>query len=298
MEKIKKIDIHAHVNPFTRFTKESIYPLISPEDLLDYYEKLNVEKGILLPIVSQEGSGDILPNQYVMLAKEQYPDRFYWFCNVDPRALSNSDKTDFTEILNFYKENGAKGYGELTSNVYFDDPKLDNLFSQLEELDMPVIFHTSPYPGYNYGAVDEMNFPRLEKMLKKHKNLKFIGHSQPFWAHISADLKEEERNGFPTGKVIPGRIHQLLKDYGNLYCDISANSGRNAMMRDRDHAIRFFTEFSDRIFYGCDICNLGSVIHYQFCDFLDEMYESGELDAKVYKKIVRENALNILKLEK
>ena len=241
LERIRKIDIHAHVNPFKHL---SLHSIITPEEQFEYYDKLGVEKGIILPIVSPEGGMDILPNQYAMLSVEKYPDKFYWFCNVDPRSHENSEKCDLSVLLNFYKERGAKGLGELTSNLYFDDPKMDNLFSHLEELDMPVLFHTSPKPNYNYGAVDEMNFPRLEKMLKKHKKLKFIGHSQPFWAHISKDLKEEERNGFPTGKVIPGRITELMREYPNLYCDISANSGRNAMMRDRDHAIKFFTEFS------------------------------------------------------
>ena len=50
-------------------------------------------------------------------------------------------------------------------------------------------------------------------------------------------------------------LFELMREYGNLYCDLSANSGRNAMMRDPDFASNFLTEFADRIYYGADVCS-------------------------------------------
>jgi hypothetical protein len=81
-----------------------------------------------------------------------------------------------------------------------------------------------------------------------------LGHSQVFWSEISGDNSDEIRNGYPKGKVTPGRITALMRKYDNLYCDLSAGSGMNAMMRDKEHAVSFFREFADRILYGCDIC--------------------------------------------
>jgi predicted TIM-barrel fold metal-dependent hydrolase len=134
-------------------------------------------------------------------------------------------------------------------------------------------------------------------MLKKHKNLKFIGHSQPFWSHISKDLDPKNIEIGEDGKVIPGRITELMREYENLYCDISAGSGKGAITRDREHSLSFFTEFSDRIFFGTDFCP--SVIDINtrpMIAFIDDLVESGEIEESVYKKICRENAINILKI--
>lgn len=295
MEKIKKIDIHAHLNVYPQY---DFGIGVTVEQLLGLYEGLEVEKSVLLPIVSPEGQLLKFDNYDAISVVEQYPDKFEWFCNVDPRSVDNSEKSDFSKMLTMYKDKGAKGVGEMTSNIYVDDPKMDNLFSYLEEYQMPLLFHMSPRLGFNYGMVDDLGMPRLEKMLKKHKKLKFIGHSQPFWAEMSGDLTEDQRNGFPTTKVVTGRITKLMREYDNLYCDISANSGRNAFMRDREHAISFLTEFSDRIFYGCDICGMGNPIHLMFKEFLDGLAESGELKFEDYKKICRDNAIKLLNLDK
>lgn len=295
MEKIKKIDIHAHAVGIKEIPPSSI--TIRAEELLDIYEKIDVEKAVLLPIVSPEGQTFLMPNESIIEIVERYPDKFYWFCNVDPRTAPNSATTDLSKYLNYYKEKGARGVGELTSNLYFDDPKMDNLFYHCEECEMPIIFHVSPAPGVNYGAVDEIGLPRLEKMLKKHPKLKFIGHSQPFWAEMSADITEEFRNRYPKGKVTDGRIAKLLREYDNLYCDLSAGSGANAIMRDPEYAESFLNEFADRILYGCDICEIGPSFPYKFSDFLENMRESGTLKEENYRKICRENAEKILGLK-
>ena len=50
MEKVKKIDIHAHATPFPQYfpkfeANECTMP--SVETMLDFYDKLNIEKGAL-----------------------------------------------------------------------------------------------------------------------------------------------------------------------------------------------------------------------------------------------------------
>jgi predicted TIM-barrel fold metal-dependent hydrolase len=69
------------------------------------------------------------------------------------------------------------------------------------------------------------------------------------------------------------------------------------MMRDRDHAIKFFNEFSDRIFYGTDFCPSVLEINTKpMINFIDGLLASGDICEDVYKKIVRENAIRILKV--
>ena len=134
-------------------------------------------------------------------------------------------------------------------------------------------------------------------MLKKHPKLKFIGHSQPFWAELSADITEEFRNRYPKGKVTEGRIAELLRKYDNLYCDLSAGSGANSMMRDPEYAEKFLNEFADRIFFGCDICDAKAAFPFKFSDFLEQMRADGRLKEENYRKICRENAERVLGLK-
>ena len=113
---------------------------------------------------------------------------------------------------------------------------------------------------------------------------------------MSADNTEQTRNTYPKGKVIPGRIWELMREYSNLYCDLSAGSGANALMRDRDNAVAFLTEFQDRIYYGCDICASVNRHPYLLNEFLDTLMADGSLSETVYRKICRENALALLGL--
>jgi predicted TIM-barrel fold metal-dependent hydrolase len=201
-------------------------------------------------------------------------------------------------LLNHYKKLGAKGVGELTANLYVDDPKMEHFFCACEACDLPVTIHIAPVANEDYGIYDDVGLPRLEKVLANHPNLKIIGHSQAFWAEISGDLKPEERGVYPTGPVVEGgTITRLMRKYPNLYCDLSAGSGSNAMMRDPEHTARFFEEFSDRVMYACDICTVHCEFTFEFRAFLDKMLDDGKLSAENYKKILRENAIRILKLD-
>ena len=301
MKDVKKIDIHAHAIPWPQYTPPSQdrpSTMLTPNELFDeYYDKLNVEKTVLLPIVSPEAQYTVFPSEAVKFLVDQDPERLLWFCNVDPRAIGNATDTDLGYLLEHYKKLGAKGVGELTSNLYADDPKTDNLFSYCEELDLPVTIHIAPEPTGFYGIVDELGLPRIEKMLKKHPKLKILGHSQPFWAEIGDNVTNENRNRYVKGEVRNGRLPELLRRYENLYCDLSAGSGANAMMRDREHAAAFLAEFSDRVLWGCDICRHGQTFPFEFDAFLTSMRESGELSEENYVKLVRGNACKLLELK-
>ena len=300
MEQIKKIDVHAHCAAWPEY--EPAYPdngtkkLSVPEIFEKFYKRLNVERAVLLPGTSPEGSLSSIPSSINKFLADSYPDKLFWFCNVDPRQLSNSPDANLGYLLEFYKSIGAKGVGELTCNLYADDPLIDNLFEYCAELDLPVTVHIAPALGSYYGIVDDLGLPRLEKMLKKHPKLKIFGHSQPFWSEIGRNTAET-RNTYPTGKVEGGRLPELLREYPNLYCDLSAGSGANALMRDREHAARFIEEFSDRIMYGCDICSPLNTFPFAFDEFLTDMRAKGEISEANYKKLVRENAIRILDLK-
>lgn len=295
---IKKIDVHAHVCPFPEFGVpiQTGAPLLSAKEQLAIYDKLNVECGVLLPLASAEFHFEQITGLDCKMTADNNPGRFLWFCGLDPRCAGHSPSADISRVLNHYKAIGAKGVGELTAQMYVDDPMMDNFFYHCGECDMPVTIHLADKLGGCYGIIDEPGLPRLEKMLKKHKKLKIFGHSAMFWSHISADVDEKNVNSYPSGKVTPGRLTELLREYDNLYCDLSAFSGANSLMRDPEHAARFIEEFSDRIMYGCDVCWVNQTFQYDFDAFLTKMVEDGMVSVENYEKLVRGNAARLLGL--
>lgn len=269
-----------------------------PHELIEVYDKIGVEKGVLLPEIYMECSYDTANNRETLEIVNMYPDRFAWFCGIDPRQGTNSVHTDFSYFLNYYKALGARGVGEISANLYFDDPLMMNLFSHCEACDMPVIFHMGYPGGGDYGIADEFGLTHLENALKAFPKLKFLGHSQKFWSHISGDLKPEDWNGYPTGKIAPGgRIIELMRKYDNLCCDLSAGSGYTAITRDPEFTYAFMEEFSDRIFYGTDICSPRNINSpsMKLPEFLDEAMEQKYISYETYEKISRGNALKLLK---
>ena len=292
---MKKIDMHVHLKArreINRIGSGSTYCL--PEELLAKYEELGVDRGVILPEVNPECLYGSQSQEEILEVVQKYEGRFSWFCNIDPRGITNSPKADFSYWLTYYKELGAKGLGEICANLYFDDPRVENLFAHCEKNDMPVVFHIGPQLGGCYGLVDELGLPRLEKELQKFPKLKFFGHSQPFWAEISSDINDETRDDYPTGKVIPGRIVELMRKYDNLYGDMSAGSGFNAVSRDPQFGFAFIEEFQDRLFYATDICAPENDM--KLSHWLDNAVENNKISRTAYEKVCRKNAERILGL--
>ena len=298
VKNVKKIDIHVHATARPEYSP-NVYEgtsKLSAEQIIEVYDKINVEKGVLMSLTSPENSSEIITSADVKSICDKHPDRFLWFMGLDPRMAGNRADADFSYLINFNKQLGAKGIGELTAHLYVDDPMMDNLFFHAEENDMPVTIHIAPALGKGYGIVDDIHLPRLEKMLKKHKKLKILGHSQCFWSELSSDITEEYRNRYPKGKVSEGKVAHLLRNYEGLYCDFSAGSGLNALKRDPEYTARFIEEFSDRILLGYDmVCPL-NVQQYEFDTFLYQMVDDGYLSKENYYKFVRGNAEKLLKL--
>ncbi len=291
---MKKIDVHAHTSMWSEAICGLKAPIASPEQLKKNYKELNIEKGFILPILSPEARSFVQSNEEVEYVANLHSDAFFWFCNVDPRMDDNSETGDLSLIINHYKQRGAKGVGEITTNMHIDDPLMDNLFYHCCECDMPVTIHMAPQKYGTYGVIDKLGLPGLEKLLKKYPRLKVLGHSQCFWSEIGDNVTEENRDGYVKGKVTEGAIVRLLRQYPNLYCDLSATSGYNALSRDEDFAYKFIEEFGDRLLYGTDLYY--PVQDTFLADWLDKSYENGCITKNNYEKICRENAIKLFEL--
>ena len=69
------------------------------------------------------------------------------------------------------------------------------------------------------------------------------------------------------------------------------------MKQDEDFAIRFLTEFQDRLFFGTDSCNSTCDANYQGKLWFDALHDSGRLPEGVWKKICRNNAIDFFHLD-
>ena len=92
---------------------------------------------------------------------------------------------------------------------------------------MPVLMHWQ-FERYNYG------FERFHRMLERYPRVNFIGHAQTWWANIDKNHVDQTVL-YPKGPVTPGGLtDRYLTDYPNMFGDLSAGSGLNALTRDED----------------------------------------------------------------
>ena len=289
------IDIHAHVRRIPgppHMGKH--YP--TPEQLIRIYDKLGIEKGVLLPAVNPECAYVPQSNEDVIEMAERYPDRFIPFCNVDPRAMTNSPDAPLGEILRYYRDRGCKGVGEVCANLPFLNPLVQNLFRHVQDVGLPLTFHIAPQIGGAYGLYDDPGLPQLERSLQLFPKLKFLGHSQPFWAEIGRLETPADRYGYPKYPVREeGVVPKLMRRYPNLYGDLSARSGYNALARDPEYAVKFLNEFKDRLLFGTDITSPDTPT--PLVDFLSKLYRDGRISESVYYKVTRGNAVKLLGLD-
>jgi len=288
------IDIHVHAQ-YTRtvFPDAGVdYPVAS--EVVAMLDAAGIDMAVMLSHMSPEAGWRYTPPEEVLAMSRDFPGRFIPFMNLDPRMGDNSPKSDFRPMLDYYKNAGCRGVGEYTANLPFDDPLQLNVFRQVEEFGLPLIFHVAPTVGGTYGCYDELGLPRLEKVLKECPRLKFLGHSQPFWAEIGADVTPETRNGYPKGKVTPGRVVELMRRYPNLHGDLSASSGYNAIARDLDFGLAFLEEFQDRLFFGTDICHQTQDLPQ--VSLMKRLREERLISPGAYEKIAWQNANVLLNL--
>jgi predicted TIM-barrel fold metal-dependent hydrolase len=142
----------------------------------------------------------------------------------------------------------------------------------------------------NIRGKDKPGLPGLEGVLNAFPKLNFIGHGPGFWASISGDVDQKGLGGYPTGTVAPGgALDRLMAKFPNLFCDLSAGSGSNAISRDLVFGKEFLIRNQDRICFGTDYLQPGQGVP-QFQVFEEQL----ELPAEVFAKIARGNALRLV----
>jgi len=292
------IDIHVHTTAMPSILwKGGDQTLATPQELIEMYDTVGITQGVLLPNANPEGIHCVQSNEEILAIVEQYPGRFIPFCNIDPRLWNNSPEEDLSYYIGWYKDHGCRGIGEVCCNLYYDDPRVENLFCHAEQCAMPLCFHIATREGNTYGLIDELGLPRFEKAIQKFPDLVWLCHSQPWWSHISGDVDEDNWGSYPKGPVVEGgRVVELMEKYPNVYGDLSAGSGYNAVSRDPEFGYWFFDEFQDQLCFGTDICSPGGrdSVLVNLANFLNDALENDKISQGVFEKIAFKNAQRVL----
>lgn len=289
------IDIHLHVIRKAGIRRANGETFATGRELIAMMDRAGIDRGVLLPLVSPEGRHVLSSTEEILDTAREFEDRFIPFCNLDPRFDTNTPEADLRRMLEYYISQGCRGLGEITANLPFNHPMVENLFSACQSCELPVIFHIGPQAGGCYGLVDDPGLPGLERALQRFPRLKFLGHSPPFWAEIAPEYGEAGRNGYPTGPVAPGgRLPELFDRYSNLCGDLSAGSGYNAISRDPSFGYRFMEKHQDRLFFGTDICSPTNKM--PLVGHLNTALAEGKLSSEAYEKITWRNADRLLGL--
>jgi predicted TIM-barrel fold metal-dependent hydrolase len=144
-----------------------------------------------------------------------------------------------------YLERGAVVIAEQKFGVECDSPEMQRIYALAQAHNVPVLMHWQ-FKMYNYG------FERFHRMLEKYPRVNFVGHAQTWWANIDKSHKDQSVL-YPKGPVTPGGLtDRYLSDYANMYGDLSAGSGLNALTRDEGFTRDFLARHQDKLVYGSD----------------------------------------------
>ncbi|MBP6963830.1 MAG: amidohydrolase family protein [Armatimonadetes bacterium] len=238
------IDIHLHIGRlYTSMDKP-----FTADDALRFMDANGIQKACLLPIENPEETDYYVTTDQILVEAGRHPDRFIPFCNIDPRRRSADLSTDFLGMLREYRDRGCRGFGEVLAGLYVDDPRLQRIYAACGELGLPIVFHLDAL-----RCIDEKGLPRFEAMVRSFPQTIFIGHGQHFWSEISADVRDEEFSIYPKGPVKRvGPAERLIAECPNLYGDLSAGSGHNAVTRDPQFGRWLLETYQDKLLFGTD----------------------------------------------
>jgi len=174
------------------------------------------------------------------------PDRFTWFASYDV------SKPDAEQVLTQAVKDGAQGFGELKFHVAADGPELRRMYALAADLRVPLLIHFQEVDHFpNEGTWATGYAKTFAAVLKAHPKTTFIGHADAFWANVSADYRNEA--SYPSGPIARGGVTDTwLGEFPNLFADMSANSGNNALSRDPGFTPDFLKRHQDKLLFGSD----------------------------------------------
>jgi predicted TIM-barrel fold metal-dependent hydrolase len=176
---------------------------------------------------------------------ERRPGRFARSVRTDPAV------PDAETVLRDALKGGAVSIGEMKFHVALDSPEMRRVYDIAAEMNVPVMMHIQMFPHFPGEMPYNTGYPQFDKVLRAYPRTLFIGHGDLFWAHISALVPTDR--GYPAGPIkLGGLTDKWLSDFPNLYADLSANSGNNALSRDTAFTRDFIVRHQTKLLFGSD----------------------------------------------
>jgi predicted TIM-barrel fold metal-dependent hydrolase len=268
------IDIHQHTHYHGR----------TDADLIAHQRAMGVTHTVLLPAGEFYGlEADCHGNESVISLAHELPHEFSFFANEVADIPGARD-----EIKKFLRK-GAIGIGEQKFKIPCSSRYIEIIASLAREFDVPVLLHFQE-GTYNTG------FTEFYKILQKFPTVNFIAHAQTWWANI--DSKYDGKSLYPKGKVAAGGLtEKFLADYPNMFGDLSAGSGVNALTRDEEFTRGFLDRHQSKLLFGSDCADVSGII--ADCDgarIIDAVRRLASPNAQ--EKMLYANAKKLLKLRR
>jgi predicted TIM-barrel fold metal-dependent hydrolase len=176
---------------------------------------------------------------------ERRPRRFARSVRTDPSA------PDADKVLRDALKDGAVSIGEMKFHLALDSPEMRRVYDVAAEMNAPVMMHIQTFPHFPGEMPYNTGYTQFDKVLRAYPRTMFIGHGDLFWAHISALVPTDR--GYPVGPIERGGLtDKWLSDFPNLYADVSANSGNNALSRDEAFTRDFIARHQKKLLFGSD----------------------------------------------
>lgn len=278
------VDFHTHLGQ-----KWGDRPALTADELLSWMDDHRVVQAVVHPLESPEAYDYPITTNYVLEQTAPHRDRLTPAGIIDPRVrhLVEDEGGGLLGLLRRYREAGVRVFGEHKPGVAVDDPRNLELYAACAEIDLPVMFHMD-----SIRCTDTVGLPGLERALEQVPECTFVGHAQGFWASISGDVAQDQFQSYPSGEVTSrGALDRLMGQYSNLYGDLGAGSGANAIARDREFGREFIIRHADRLVWSTDYLAPG-----QNPEQLD-LYPELELPEEVRRKVYRTNSRELLRME-
>jgi predicted TIM-barrel fold metal-dependent hydrolase len=265
------------------------YHFRSVDAAIQHMDGVGIDRAVLLTGAAQDAAAAAAPTA-----------RFTRFTSAD------ATRPDAIDLLRQAARAGTHGFGEMKSQVTADGPEMRRVYELAAEVGVPVLLHFQEFTDPSSAGVFNTGIDRLPALLKAYPRTIFIGHANSFWANISANVPAGV--AYPTAPVKTGGLtDRMLADFPNLYADLSATSGRNALARSPEFAKDFLKRHQDKLIFGSD-CSCrdgkGAGQNNPFplvagkCIARETLTALTQLASpEIFRKITSQNVVRLLKLD-
>ena len=178
-------------------------------------------------------------------ARKQSAARVVWAASTD--ITSPGAEARLTEAV----KKGALGFAEMKFHVAADSAEFQRVYALAAELGVPIMIHFQEVPHFEGEGVFATGFKQFEAMLKKYP--KTSSSAMPTRSGPTSTPATRTRPPTRPARSRRGGVtDKLLGDYANLFGDLSANSGNNALSRDPQFTPDFLRRHQDKLIFGSD----------------------------------------------